>query len=146
MALLIESIAVVINLESVRRGIEGGTATLAEWVRPARLTSDGELACVSLSSVVAARRFIARMTAKGLSDRDLAVVSAKTGPHVAVNWLAFGHVPRDDGFVPVVMRQGSRLRLVVVPAGSDPRGTNTAAARLDVFEEPFQFTVMPDAV
>lgn len=146
MAVLIANISVVINLEAVRRIVPGGTGTLAGWVPNGRLSSDGEVASVRFAWRAAARRFVDRLVEAGLDDRDVAIVDPEGGPGESRDWLSLRHVPHEPGFLPVAMRRGSLLRLVVVPPRLDLDRVVVAAPSADPLDGPVQFTVGPDDV
>jgi hypothetical protein len=146
MAVLIAHRSVVINLEIVRRLVSGGTGTLAGWVPKGSLCSDGEVAVVRFASRPSALRFGQRLTQEGLAEADFAVVSADGRPEVQRDWLDIRQVPHEHGFLPVAMRRGSLLRLVVVPPRLDLKRAVVEGPVTHPLHEPVQFTARPDAV
>jgi hypothetical protein len=145
MALLIEDMSIVVNLEGVRRAVAGGTSTLAAWLPPGKVTMDGELAVVSFRTPAQADRLSRRLAERGLPPSSIALVSAAHGPMDERPWLDFGHVAHPEGPIPVVMRRGSLLRLVVLPTGRKPRPVACSVEPEGPFAEPFQFTVTPES-
>jgi hypothetical protein len=101
MAVLIEGLCVVVNINAIATKHAGGVKAFAAEVPNASLCADGELARVGFMTPDDARGYVEHLERRGLKyleDRnavDIVVVDQRTGPCVACNWVTFGRVDWD---------------------------------------------------
>jgi len=126
MAVLIEGLCVVVNVNAIATKHAGGAKAFAAEVPNASLCADEELARVGFMTPDDARGYVEHLERRGLKyleDRnavDIVVVDQRTGPVVACNWVTFGRVDWDkDPKRPVAVCRAhpTRVTQIVAPKG-----------------------------
>ena len=126
MAVLIEGLCVVINVNAITTKYEGGVKAFAAEVPNASLCADGELARVAFMTPDDVRGYVQHLERRGLQyleDRnavDIVVVDQRTGPRVACTWVTFGRVDWDkDPLRPVAVCRANPTQVTQIGA---PKG------------------------
>ena len=126
MAVLIEAISVVIQIDVLHQRYPGGWGAFAGAVPNRTLCADGELARIGFMVPSDVESYV---TAFGAQDilyqvqgkaRDLVVVDQMRGPMVACDWIEFGHLNLDNDQakrVAACRKSGSLINHIATPDG-----------------------------
>lgn len=102
MAVLIESISVVVRTEAIDQRYPGGWAAFAGAVPNQTLCADGELARIGFMVPKDVEAYVTALREHGIiyqedgKARDLVVVDQMRGPLVSCDWIEFGHLNLDN--------------------------------------------------